>query len=108
MPRTRTPRQWREILDAFDRCGLSQAEFCRRRSIVLATFRYHRARASTSPVSPEAPRLVELFAESVPAPAGDLRLDLHLPIGPLAVHGQPPALAELLGLLASCSTAPRA
>jgi transposase len=44
MPRNRTPRQWREILDAFDRSDLSQAEFCRRRSVALATFRYHRAR----------------------------------------------------------------
>ena len=39
MPRTRTPRQWREILDAFDRSELSQAEFCRRRGLALATFR---------------------------------------------------------------------
>ena len=30
MPRTRTPRQWREILDAFDRSNLSQTAFCRR------------------------------------------------------------------------------
>ncbi len=63
MSRTRTPRQWREILDAFDRSDLSQAAFCRRRGLALATFRYHRARATAPPVVLEAPQLVELFAE---------------------------------------------
>ena len=41
MPRNRTPRQWREILDAFDRSDLSQAEFCRRHGLALATCRRH-------------------------------------------------------------------
>lgn len=68
MPRNRTPRRWREILDAFDRSDLSQAEFCRRRGLALATFRYHRTRVATSPVSPEAPRVVELFAEPAASP----------------------------------------
>jgi len=105
MPRTRTPRQWREILDAFDRSDLSQAEFCRRRGLALATFRYHRARAATSPVSPEAPRVVELFAETAASPIGELRLELDLPFGPVTVQGQPVPLAELLHLLASTARA---
>lgn len=105
MPRNRTPRQWREILDAFDRSDLSQAEFCRRRGLALATFRYHRVRAATSPVSPEAPRVVELFAEPAASPIGELRLELDLPFGPVTVQGQPVPLAELLHLLASTARA---
>ncbi len=101
MPRNRTPRQWREILDAFDRSDLSQAEFCRRRGLALATFRYHRARAATRPVLPEAPRVVELFTEPAPSSVADLRLQLDLPFGPVSIHGQPAPLAELLHLLAS-------
>lgn len=96
MPRNRTPRQWREILDAFDRSDLSQAEFCRRRGLALATFRYHRARSATRPVSPETPRVAELFTE--PATS---RLELDLPFGPVSVHGVPAALADLLHRLAS-------
>lgn len=101
MPRNRTPRQWREILDAFERSDLSQAEFCRRRSLALATFRYHRTRAATRPVLPEAPRLVELLPEPTVPSDGGLRLELELPLGPAAVLGPPCSLAELLHLLAS-------
>lgn len=101
MSRTRTPRQWREILDAFDRSDLSQAEFCRRRGLVLATFRYHRARAAARPELSDPPRVVELFAEPPTHSVGDLRLELDLPFGPAAVHGQAAPLAELLRLLAS-------
>jgi hypothetical protein len=101
MPRNRTPRQWREILDAFDRSDLSQAEFCRRRSLALATFRYHRARSATRPVLPEAPRVVELFTEPAASPVVELRLELERPFGPVCIHGQPAPLAELLHLLAS-------
>ena len=103
MPRTRTPRQWREILDAFDRSDLSQAEFCRRRGLALATFRYHRARSIARPAAPQTPRFVELFAEPAPASVEDLRLELDLPLGPVTVHGQPALLAELLRLLAPTS-----
>ena len=101
MPRTRTPRQWREILDAFDRSDLSQAEFCRRRGLALATFRYHRARAAAHPDLADPPRVVELFAEPTTHSVGDLRLELDLPFGPVIVHGQAAPLAELLHLLAS-------
>lgn len=100
MSRTRTPRQWREIFDAFDRSELSQAEFCRRRGFALATFRYQRARA-TSRISPEEPQLVELFSEPTSMTSEVLRLELDLPLGPVTVHGQPASLAELLRLLAS-------
>lgn len=108
MPRKHTPRQWREILEAFDRSDLSQAGFCRRRGLALATFRYHRARAATSPVSPEAPRVVELFAEPAASPIVDLRLELDLPLGPVSIHGKPEPLAELLHLLASAQATARA
>jgi hypothetical protein len=108
MPCNRTPRQWREILDAFDRSDLSQAEFCRRRGLTVATFRYHRARTAKSPVSPEAPRVVELFAEPAAHPVGELRLELDLPFGPGSIHGQPAPLAELLHLLASAQAIARA
>jgi hypothetical protein len=108
MPRNRTPKQWREILDAFDRSNLSQAEFCRRRGLALATFRYHRARASTRPVLPEVPRVVELFAEPAMSPVGELRLELDFPVGQLVIHGQPASLAELLQLLASAPATARA
>lgn len=108
MPRNRTPRQWREILDAFDRSNLSQAEFCRRRGLALATFRYHRARAATRPSLPEAPRVVELFTEPATSPIGELRLELDLAFGPVSIHGQPAPLAELLHLLASAQAAVRA
>lgn len=101
MPRNRTPRQWREILDAFDRSDLSQAEFCRRRGLALATFRYHRARSATRPVSPETPRVVGLFTEPATSPMGEVRLELDLPFGPVSVHGAPAALADLLHRLAS-------
>jgi len=101
MPRNRTPRQWREILDAFDRSDLSQAEFCRRRGLALATFRYHRARAVAQPTAPESPRLVELFTEPAASSGEGLRLELDLPFGPVTVHGQPGTLALLLRLLAS-------
>lgn len=101
MPRTQTSRQWREILNAFDRSDLSQAEFCRRRGLVLATFRYHRARAVTRPVPPQPTRVIELFAEPARASGAALRLELDLPLGPVIVHGQPGALADLLRLLAS-------
>lgn len=108
MPRNRTPRQWREILDAFDRSNLSQVEFCRRRGLALANFRYHRARAAARPSLPEAPRVVELFAEPARAPLADLRLELDLPFGVVSIHGQPAPLAELLHLLASAQAAFRA
>jgi hypothetical protein len=100
MNRTRTPRQWREILDAFECSDLSQSEFCRRRGLALATFRYHRARAALRSGPTEPPRLVELIAEPAPQLLGDLHLELDLPLGPVTVHGQPAALAELLRLLA--------
>jgi hypothetical protein len=108
MPRNRTPKQWREILDAFDRTDLSQAEFCRRRGLALATFRYHRARASIRPVLPEAPCVVELFTEPSTSPVGELRLALELPFGPVSIHGQPAPLAELLHLFASAKATRRA
>ena len=108
MPRTRTPRQWREILDAFDRSDLSQAEFCRRHGLALATFRYHRARAATRPVLPEAPHVVELFTVPSTSPVGELRLELELPFGPVSIHGQPTPLAELLHMLASAQATARA
>jgi hypothetical protein len=101
MSRTRTPRQWREILDAFEHSNLSQAEFCRRRGLALATFRYRRARTNTR-VSAQPPRLVELF--TVPpsvTPPEALLLELDLPLGPVAVHGHPALIAELLSVLAS-------
>ena len=101
MTRNRTPRQWREILDAFNRSDLSQAEFCRRRRIALATFRYHRARTAASPVSPESPRLVEIFAEPATHSVGELRIEIDLPVGPVTIHGQPAPLAELLQVLSS-------
>lgn len=104
MSRNRTSRQWREILDAFDRSELSQAEFCRRRGLALASFRYYRARAAASQLSSEAPRLVELFAApavSEPSAIGELRLQLVLPLGPISIHGRPAPLADLLSLLAS-------
>jgi len=101
MPRNRTPKQWREILDAFDRCDLSQAEFCRRRGLALATFRYYRSRATVEPVLRESPRVVELFAEPATSPIGELRLELELPFGPVSIHGQPAPLADLLHRLAS-------
>jgi hypothetical protein len=47
MSRTRTPRQWLEILDAFEHSSLTQAEFCRRRGLALVTFRYRRARTNS-------------------------------------------------------------
>jgi len=108
MPRNRTPRQRREILDAFDRSNLSQAEFCRRRGLALATFRYHRSRAGRGPALPEAPRAVELFTEPAASPIGDLRLELDLAFGAVSIHGQPAPLAELLQLLASAQAAVRA
>lgn len=107
MPRNRTPRQWREILDAFDRCDLSQAEFCRRRGLALATFRYHRSRATVEPVLPETPRVVELFTEPATSPIGELRLELDLPFGTVSIHGQPAPVAALLHRLASPSTTVR-
>jgi len=100
MSRTRTPRHWREILDAFDRSDLSQAAFCRRRRLALATFRYHRARAAAPPVVLEPPQLVELFAEPTSDAPGALRFELHLALGPVTIHGHPAMLAELLSLLA--------
>ena len=108
MSRTRTPRQWREILDAFDRSDLSQAEFCRRRGLALATFRYRRARAAARPELSDPPRVVELFAEPATRSVGDLRLELDLPLGPVTVHGQAAPLAELLHLLASAPATARA
>jgi len=107
MPRTRTPREWREILDAFDRSELSQAEFCRRRGLALATFRYHRARAAARSELSEPPRVVELFAEPATRSVGDLRLELDLPLGPVIIHRQAALLAELLHLLASAPTTAR-
>ena len=106
MSRNRTPRQWHEILDAFERSDLSQAEFCRRRGLALATFRYQRARAATS-VSAEVPRLVELFTEPTPTAPEALRLELDLAMGPVTVHGHAPLIAELLSLLASPRTPTR-
>ena len=108
MPRKRTPRQWREILEAFDRSDLSQAEFCRRRGLALATFRYRRARAAARPELSDPPRVVELFAEPATRSVGDLRLELDLPLGPVTVHGQAAPLAELLHLLASAPATARA
>lgn len=100
MSRTRTPRQWRKILAAFDRSDFSQAEFCRRRGLALATFRYQCARAAVPEVA-EVPQLVEIFSEPGPRTSEALRLELDLPLGPVTVHGQPGSLAELLRLLAS-------
>jgi hypothetical protein len=107
MSRTRTPRQWREILDAFEHSNLSQAEFCRRRGLALATFRYRRARTETQ-VSAELPRLVELFTEPPSeTPPEALRLELDLPLGPATIHGHPAMIAELLSLLAPTPAQPR-
>ncbi len=72
MPRNRTPRQWREILDAFDRSDLGQAEFCRRRGSALAPFRYHLAGSKPRHVLLQIPRLIELIAEPISVPSEDL------------------------------------
>jgi hypothetical protein len=106
MPRTRTSRQWREILDAFERSELSQAEFCRRRGLGLATFRYQRARAA-GPASAGVPQLVELFTEPAPTTPDALRLELDLAVGPVTVHGHPALIGELLSWLASPRTPTR-
>jgi hypothetical protein len=108
MPRKRTPRQWREILEAFDRSDLSQAEFCRRRGLALATFRYRRARAAARPELSDPPRVVELFTTPATSPIVELRVELDLPLGPVTIHGQAAPLAELLHLLASAPATARA
>jgi hypothetical protein len=42
MPRSRAvDLRWNALLNDFRRSGLTQAEFCRRRNISLASFRYH-------------------------------------------------------------------
>ncbi len=42
MPRSRTiDLRWNALLGDFRRSGLTQADFCRRRNISLASFRYH-------------------------------------------------------------------
>jgi hypothetical protein len=87
---------------------MSQAEFCRRRSLALATFRYHRARSAAQPHLSEPPRVVELFAEPATHSVGVLRLELDFPFGPVTVHGQAAPLAELLRSLVSPPVTARA
>jgi hypothetical protein len=99
MSRTRTPRQWREILDAYDRSELSQAEFCRRRGLAVATFRYRRARAAAE-ARADVPQLVELFTGAASPAPGVLRLELDLAVGPASIEGHAGLIAELLSLLA--------
>ena len=90
------------------RSELSQAEFCRRRGVPLATFHYHRAHATARIDGTLAAQqgVDELFVEQAGPMTGadgetSLRLQLDLSVGPVTVHGGPAAFAELLSLLTS-------
>lgn len=56
MAKHRSDQEWASILSAFRHSGLSQAAFCRRRSLALSTFRLHLAasRRGKSPPPPPA------------------------------------------------------
>src|SRR5262249_38695358 len=83
VPRTRTiDLCWNALLNDFRRCGLTQAEFCRRRQISLHSFRKHlyQPRPSTPPPTPNDDR-------SAPTPD---RHFLPLPILPTPLPPPPP------------------
>jgi hypothetical protein len=53
MPESRTvDLRWNAILNDFRRSGLTQAQFCRRRDISLASFRYHFYKPNSSKPTP--------------------------------------------------------
>lgn len=99
----RTTAQWAAILRAFDRSGVNQAEFARRRQLPVATLRWHlwrRRSAATDPAGAPATDGGDAapagFVELVAAPAVTLTLPsgavLHLsalpPVGWLRALGE--------------------
>jgi len=84
----RTPDEWREMLDAQQRSGLNQSQFCKRHQISRSAFFNAKARLSAQAKSP----LPAFIAVSPPKPELS---QAAAPIEPiLAVAESEPAQAE--------------
>lgn len=56
----RSQREWEEIVRAFERSGLSQGEFCKRRKLSTETFGWWRWRLGKGAPPAETPEFVEV------------------------------------------------
>ena len=99
MSKRRTASEWDAVLRAYRRSGLTQAEFCHRQGIAVATLSW-RLRRDRAPV--ELPRLVEILTPAAPGsgPEADMaRIELGSPRGPLTVHCPCGRVAAILAQL---------
>lgn len=103
----RSSSEWAALLRSYHRSDLTQAEFCRRKGITVASLGYHLRRdRPVGPVS-DAPELIELApfppASLASVRAGEARIELGTALGPVTVHG--PA-CEVARILAAITPAP--
>mgnify|MGYP001803044883 CR=1 FL=1 len=91
MAKRRSARQWASILESYRGSGLTQAEFCRRKGVALATLGYQlrrdrspsesRSQSENSPV----PQLLEVTSPAADSAGIDgLPIQIEVP----TVHGQ--------------------
>jgi len=77
----RTAAEWKQILDRFDRSGLSVLAFCRRESIVPTSFHRWRERLGKStPRATKAPEFIDVIPREVTFPAF-WSVEIELPDG---------------------------
>ena len=77
--RRRSPEQWQNIMLAYENSDLTQADFCRKESLVLSTFHKWRQRLSVVQSTPsEKPLFVELTPPTNESPSTSNHWDIEL------------------------------
>lgn len=113
MAKHRNPSEWATLLRAYRRSNCTQAEFCHRHGVAVATFSYQlrkqREMADVSqashvgpPVFP--PSLIEVHPpqESFAMESSGIRMELNTHVGVVSVHcAAADAIKILAGLTAS-------
>lgn len=72
---------WQGHLDAWERSGLTQVEYCASQGLSIKTFTRWRCRSLAAKASPAKPATVTLIPVSVAQPANPMVVQLHSPGG---------------------------
>ena len=99
-----SPAQRQDLLDAFDRSGLSALAFAKHHGVCYQTFIawLRKRRESGTPLPPDAPAFAEVMLEHAPSSSTSVALRLVLPCGTVievASRAALPLAAELLTTL---------
>lgn len=86
----RSTREWRTLMQAFSRSGVTRAQFCTRHGVALSTFDWWRSRLrresatrseSNPPPTPANALFVELAQEDKPVAVVSAHWDVELDLG---------------------------